>query len=181
MAKIKRYWVSRVYLPTLRYVRTSRGLIRGRLVVFDKLMDLSSFLFWKRSKVPSLFSTKLLIMSNGILKKHKKRKFYFWKRSDLKWGDKGIRTRLTKGVSNMCFTKSTLVMCHVYLVKVPRGTESLRTNTVVVLGNRFFLFPPIGVDIRSLKQSKKTWGKIKYVRWRTNQHQQCSSSCIKWI
>lgn len=44
-------------------------------------------------------------------------------------------------------------------MNVPRGTESFLTNAVVVFGRRFFLFPPRGVDMRSLKQSKNTFEK----------------------
>lgn len=35
---------------------------------------------------------------------------------------------LTSGVSKICLTCRMLVMCHVYLEKVPRGRASLRTN-----------------------------------------------------
>ena len=55
------------------------------------------------------------------------------------------------GVSNICFTWSTLVMIQVCLVKDPRGSASFRTKEIVELGSRFFFDPP---DILSRKQSK---------------------------
>ncbi len=55
----------------------------------------------------------------------------------------------------MCFTCSTLVICHVYLVNVPSGRASFRTNPVVKFGSRFFLLPD---EIRCCRQSENTCG-----------------------
>lgn len=43
-------------------------------------------------------------------------------------GSGGAASALTSGVSKICLTCRTLVMCHVYLEKVPRGSASLRTK-----------------------------------------------------
>ena len=62
---------------------------------------------------------------------------------------------LTSAVSKICFTCSMFVMFHVYFVNIPSGKASRRTNPVVELGRRFFLFP---ADILCWRQSKNPCG-----------------------
>ena len=64
----------------------------------------------------------------------------------------------TSDVSKIILTWKRLVMCHVYLVNIPKGKASFLTNPVVKFGSLFFLLP---VEIRCWRHSKNTCGAWK--------------------